>query len=285
MIRVSHKLMALLFAAGLAAGCDDKNPSPTAPTPTATASPTTAAPPAAPPAAAPAPAPAPAPVTPSSVRVECSSFVARTEKVTCRAIAVTPSLQAAGGRIGPLLDSDVSDRATWSSSNPSVATVTRGEVEGLATGSASIEAAFQGVTGRTNVEVKKNEMDLIGAVAGRYRANGTLINNTCSGTNPLMTYTGEIDIASIGVRTRDVQLSYDGRVQRTFRTNFTASAATGELRFESEPLAAPFGSGSPVQSTKLTATANASGQITSVQEQMSCGSGGIVFRIDVSKFF
>lgn len=241
--------------------------------------------------------PAPAPTTstppstpvantaPTSVRVECSSSVARTETTTCRAVAVTPTLLAERDRHHRMLDTDVTGLATWSSSNQSVATVSRGQVEGVTVGSASIEAIFQGTPGRAIVEVKKNEIDLIDGVAGRYSAAGSLQSNTCAGTSPLTAFAGEIVIDQLGVRTRNLQLSYEGRVQRVFRTNFVASSATGELRFESDPLLTPFGAASSIRSTKVTATANSSGQITTVREEMSCGTGAIVFNIDTLKLF
>ena len=53
----------------------------------------------------------------------CAASVARGEKTSCRAVAVTPGLVAGAGVIHALLETDVTTRSLWSSSNPSVATV------------------------------------------------------------------------------------------------------------------------------------------------------------------
>ena len=209
----------------------------------------------------------------------------RAEKITCRAIAVTAGLAAEAVRSHPLLDTDVTESATWNSANTTIATVTRGQVEGVALGGTTIEAVFRGTTGRANIEVRKNEADLIDGASGRYLVNGRLESNTCANTNPLTSYSGDMVIEKIGVRTANLQLSYEGRVQRVFPVDFLTDTATGQVRFNGE-LLMPFGSSSAVQSTRISAVSNSAGQITSVREEMSCGGGsGLVFRIDSSKFF
>ena len=58
-----------------------------------------------------------------------------------------------GTAANPYQRNDVTNSATWTSSDPTVATVTKGIVSGIAVGSATITATFEGRTGSTTVVV------------------------------------------------------------------------------------------------------------------------------------
>jgi hypothetical protein len=223
------------------------------------------------------------------VQVECSNLL-RLEKVTCKATAVTPSLTSSGDRIRPLVNTDVTRSATWSSSNPAVATVNNGDIEGLGIGKTDITATFQGVSGKANVEVKRNQADIESAAAGQYTINGRLESNSCPGVSPLPTYVGKVDIEKVNSPSRNATLTEQGGAQRMFHGAFSGNTATGEALFKSELLPFPFGSGNPVTSSQLTGTFNPDGGTTTVREEMTCNAGGgatgsIVYRIESIKFF
>ena len=237
----------------------------------------------------PAPAPTPTPSTPTSVQVECSSVV-RGEKVTCKATAVTPSLTASGDRFLPLLNTDVTKSATWTSANPAIATVNNGDIEGIGVGSTTISATYLGVTGKQDVEVKRNQSDITSAAAGRYITNGHLESSTCPNVNALQSYVGAIDIEKTDLPTRNATVAEQNGSPRVFRGTFTGNTTTGEALFNSELLAFPFGSSNPVTSSKLTGTFNPNGGTTTVREEWTCNTGSgatgtIIFRIDSVKFF
>ena len=233
--------------------------------------------------------PAPTPSTPTSVTVECGSVI-HGEKVTCTATATTPSLTASGQRSLPLGTINVTNQAEWQSANPAVATVTNGQIEGIGVGSTTISATYLGVTGRQNVEVKRNQADITSAAAGRYVTNGHLESSTCPNVNALPSYVGAIDIENTNLPMRNATVAEQNGSPRVFRGTFTGNTATGEALFTSDPLAFPFGSSNPVTSSKLTGTFNPNGGTTTVREEWTCNAGGnttgtIIFRIDTTKFF
>lgn len=264
---------AWMLAAALTAAtaCDADTPrSPTSPT-----------------TAAPTPTSASAPVT-TSVRVECASTIVNGRKITCQATAeVSAGSSAAGvGASRPLATVNVTANATWNSSNPAVARVTNGEIEALSVGVSTISAAYQGVTGRADVEVKPNEAQITDAAYAKYTVNGRLESNTCAGTDPLREYVGEIEVQRAGESAKPVQLTYGGRVQRLFRSPLTPNVVNGDVQLTSEILMQPFGASSPVTSSRIYGTLSTTGSMTTMTEEMTCMGGGLIlFRIDSRKFF
>ena len=185
---------------------------------------------------------------------------------------------------------NVTTQAQWQSSNPAVATVTNGQIEGIGVGSASISATYLGVTGKQDVEVKRNQADITAAAAGRYVTNGHLESSTCSNVNALQSYVGAIDIEKTDLPTRNATVAEQNGSPRVFHGTFTGNTATGEAIFKSDPLAFPFGSGNPVTSSTLTGTFNPNGGTTTAREEWTCtnangATGTIIFRIDTTKFF
>jgi hypothetical protein len=73
---------------------------------------------------------------------------------------------------------DVTAQATWSSSNPSVASVgSTGNVAGVSAGEADIVATYQGVTGRSHVTITR-------AAVSTYTISGTVTDGTSGGILP-----------------------------------------------------------------------------------------------------
>lgn len=189
----------------------------------------------------------------------------------------------------------------WSTSTPTILAV-RGralpddiaDVEGLAPGTGIVQVSVAGLTATafTTVlaavppTVTPPPTSLIDLAIGTYSVTGRLESNTCAGTNPLTSYTGQIVIGSAAGSKKPVTLSYlDER--REFQAQIEAAFGNqGEFQITSDVLPFPFGSSSLVTSTRLTGRITpASRTPSALREEMTCGTGSIAFRIDTLKMF
>jgi len=168
------------------------------------------------------------------------------------------------------------------------------DVEGRAPGTGIVQVSIAGLTGTAFTTVLAVAPPTVtppptspGDLAtGTYSVTGRLESNTCAGTSPLTFYTGRIVIGSAAGAKKPVTLSYlDER--REFQAQIEAAFGNqGEVQITSDVLPFPFGSTSPISGTRLTGRVNpTSATPTALREEMTCGTGSIVFRIDTLRMF
>src|SRR5262249_36105947 len=127
-------------------------------------------------------------ITASSGSISGSTTTLHVQAAVVTSIAVTPNPAATGvgiarqlTAIGTFSDgstANINSTATWTSSGPSVRTVSGGLASGVAPGATSITAALDGVSGTTTLTVTSHAWTPTGAMATpRGSHTATLLGN------------------------------------------------------------------------------------------------------------